>query len=112
MPIANCYINQITVSNQKLEALTKEWATVIEVDISDICLSFVEVAAQTGQTYKIVVNLFLPSLWDKSNIEKIQLSLDILLKRHLQLESEDVFIITNIVQSGNIMESGKIVKWN
>ena len=111
MPIANCYINQITVSNQQLETLTKEWADTIEVDLKDICLSFVEVSAQTGQNYKVMVNLFLPTLWDKSSIEKIQLSLDKLLKKHLKLGTEDVFIITKTVQSGNVTENGQIVKW-
>ncbi|TGM38594.1 hypothetical protein EHQ92_05685 [Leptospira biflexa] len=58
-----------------------------------------------------MVILFLPSLWDKSNIERIQLSLDTLLKKHFKLGVSDVFIITNIVQSGNVTENGNIVKW-
>ncbi|TGM81106.1 hypothetical protein EHQ99_07035 [Leptospira bouyouniensis] len=58
-----------------------------------------------------MVILFLPSLWDKTNIERIQLSLDKLLKKHLKLGGSDVFIITNLVHSGNVTENGKIVKW-
>lgn len=111
MPIANCYINQISVSKQQLETLTKEWAEIVEVDLKDICLSFINVSIQTGQNYKVMVNLFLPTLWDKSSIESIQLSLDKLLKKHLKLGAEDVFIITNAVQSGNVTENGQIVKW-
>lgn len=111
MPIANCYINQISVSKQQLETLTKEWAEMIEVDLKDICLSFINVPIQTGQNYTVMVNLFLPTLWDKSSIESIPLSLDKLLKKHLKLGTEDVFIITNAVQSGNVTENGQIVKW-
>lgn len=111
MPIANCYINQISVSKQQFETLTNEWAEIIEVDLKDICLSFIDVSVQTGQNYKVMVNLFLPTLWDESSIERMQLSLDKLLKKHLKLGIEDVFIITNTVQSGNVTENGQIVKW-
>lgn len=55
MPIANCYI-QIEVSKSQLEILTKEWAEVIEVDLKDICLSFVKVDLQTGHNYKVMVS--------------------------------------------------------
>jgi hypothetical protein len=111
MPIGNCYINQISVSKQQLETVTKEWAETIEVELKDICLSFIEVSNQTGQNYKVMVNLFLPTLWDKSSIKRVQLSLDKLLKKHLKLGNEDVFIITTAVQSGNVIENGQIVNW-
>ncbi|WP_233440898.1 hypothetical protein [Leptospira biflexa] len=111
MPIANCYINDLTITSNQLETLTKEWAETIEVDLKDICLSIIDVSQQAGQNYKVMVILFLPSLWDKSNIERIQLSLDTLLKKHFKLGVSDVFIITNIVQSGNVTENGNIVKW-
>jgi len=112
LPIANCYINQVKVSDEELEALTNEWAEKIEVELKDICLSFVEVSTQTGQKYKVLVNLFLPSAWDKSSIEKIQINLDLVLKKYLRLNDRDVFIITNIVESGNVVEGGKIVRWS
>jgi hypothetical protein len=111
MPIANCYL-QIAFSNQQLETLTKEWAETIEVDLKDICLSFIKVAEQTGQNYKVMVNLFLPTLWDTRDIERIQLSLDSALKKHLNLGSNDVFIITNTVRSGNVIENGQTIKWD
>jgi hypothetical protein len=111
MPIANCYINRITVSIEQLEALTKEWANSIGVELKDICLSFIDVPFQTGQNYKVMVNLFLPTLWDKTSIEKIQLSLDKVLKKSLDLKPEDVFIITTAISSGNVTENGGIVEW-
>ncbi|MBO9683989.1 MAG: hypothetical protein J7502_15205 [Flavisolibacter sp.] len=111
MPIANCYINRISVSIEQLEALTKEWADSIEVGLKDICLSFIDVSFQTGQNYKVMVNLFLPTLWDKTSIEKIQLSLDKVLKQNLNLEDEDVFIITTTIPSGGVTENGRIIKW-
>lgn len=111
MPIANCYV-QIEVSKPQLEILTKEWAEAIEVDLKDICLSFVKVSLQSGHNYKVMVNLFLPTLWDSKSIERIQLSLDSLLKKHLRLGSDDVFMITHVVQSGNVVERGKLIKWD
>jgi translation elongation factor EF-1alpha len=112
MPIANCYINQISVSTQQLETLTKEWANSIDVDLKDICLSFINVSNQTGQNYNVMVNLFLPTIWDKSSIERIQINLDKALKKNLNLKNKDVFIITSIVQSGNVVENGQVVNWN
>lgn len=111
MPIANCYINGIKVSIKQVETLTKAWADTIKVALKDICLSFMEVSWQTGQNYKVMVHLFLPTLWGESGIEKVQLSLDKLLKKHLKLGTGDVFIMTSIIQSGNVTENGQIGRW-
>lgn len=112
MPIANCYTHHLAVSNDQVRALTEEWAESIGVDLKDICLSFIEITHQTGQNYKVLVNLFLPTIWGSPGMEHVQISLDRVLKKHLNLKNEDVFIITISVQSGNVVDNGKTVRWN
>lgn len=111
MPIANCYVHTIKISSQQLETLVKEWAEIIEVDTKDICLTLIDISLQAGQQYKLMVNLFLPTIWSRSNIEKIQLSLHKLLKKHVKLKNEELFIITSMVPSGNVVENGQIITW-
>lgn len=111
MPIANCYINQLTISREQTEQLTRDWSIATGADMKDICLSFIDVSLQAGQTYKVMVNLFLPSLWPQQDAERIQLSLDRLLKEHFGLDENDVFIITTTVASGMVTERGQIVRW-
>lgn len=111
MPIANCYTNKITVSEKQLEALTNEWAQILRIDLKDICLTFIDTSYQAGQHYKIMVNLFLPSLWSKAGVKNIQLTLLRQLINHLNLHENDIFIITSIIESCHVVENGEVVEW-
>lgn len=112
MPIAICNIKNKAISNKILEPLVSKWADKIGVNIRDISITFVPNCIQFGQQYDILCNLYLPSLWEKENVNLIQNELLVVLVDAFKIQTENIFIITNIVQSGNVVENGKIVEWD
>ena len=111
MPIANCYIKNKQVSQGELEELAGKWAEKLHIDIKDICLTVLTDFTQVGQQYEVMINLFLPSLWAEEDVKTIQKTLLELLKSYLKINSSEIFLITSIVQSGHVMENGKIAEW-
>ncbi|MDH5476299.1 MAG: hypothetical protein OEX22_11455 [Cyclobacteriaceae bacterium] len=111
MPVANCYIKNGKVTQNEVHELASKWAKAIHVDAKDICITFIPDCIQGGQQYKILVNLYLPSLWSEKNIKNMQLSLFTILKNHFQYEKHEIFVITSIVQSGHVLEGGELIEW-
>ena len=111
MPIANCFIKDKKVTQQELQQLAKKWASVVEVDVKDICLTFIPDCIQAGQQYKVLINLYLPSLWSENQVNHIQKSLLRILCEFLKVEASEVFIMTSIILSGHVIENGEVVKW-
>lgn len=112
MPIANCFLKkEITVTPQLLEQIVADLSTATGVDIKDICINLVSDFYQAGQQYKVFVNLYLPSLWFPKDVNKVQLAFLETIIKHLSVTNEEVFIITSIVQPGNVVENGEIIDW-
>lgn len=111
MPIAYFYSSNIFPNQEQLDSIVIKWAEEIGVNLNNISISLIETKIQAGNKYKIMVNLYLPSLWGNKDIEYIQLTLAQLITTHLSLLPEDLFIMTSIIQSSNVIENGKVVKW-
>lgn len=111
MPNANCFLKDKTVDRDELEKMVLEWAEVIGVDIKDICINIVTDFIQLGKKYSAMVCLYLPSLWSNNDKERIQMELLNILAKYLRTTEDNIFIVTSIVESGNVVENGEIVKW-
>ncbi len=111
MPIANCFINESIPDTKILEEMASKFAKDIGVSEQDVCLNFIQNYWQAGIKYKIMCNLFLPSLWNDVDIQRIQSSLKVLLNKYMKATDKEVFIITTMVESGNIIEDGNAVVW-
>lgn len=112
MPIANCFLKkEIPITSELLEQIVADLSATIGVDVKDICLNIVNDFYQAGQQYKVFVNLYLPSLWFPKDVNKVQLAFLETLVKHLAVTYEEIFIITSIVQPGNVVENGEIIDW-
>ncbi len=108
MPIAHCSIRKELSEKADFSKLVKEWALSLQISETDITLNVIADYKQFGQQYPAMINLFLPSLWSKADIEKIQRTLSELLQKHLKIESDQLFIMTSIIESGHVLSEGKI----
>lgn len=111
MPIAHCLVNGIDIVPDQWERIVAELAAKAKLSVSDITLSIVTGIKQFGNPYKVMVNLYLPTLWNSVDIELIQKSLINALVSNLELPPEEIFIMTTLIDSGNVVENGKIVWW-
>jgi hypothetical protein len=110
MPIATCFLNPKIDINQ-ISGLVTEWAGILEVEERDICINVITNFHQFGRDYEILVHLSLPSVWKEREIREIQTSLLGLLSRYCRVAPEKIFIMTNIIHSGHVVDDGEIVTW-
>ncbi len=111
MPIANCFVSGIEVSAESGNQIARAWAAKINTNISDITLSFIPVSFQAGQTYAVMIQLYLPDFWSGEETKGVQLELLNAVCAALMIQASHVFIVTHMVTSGHVVENGKIVTW-
>lgn len=111
MPIANCYINTEKPTNTDFNNLVLEWSAKIGASPADITINVFTNFAQYGNKDGAMVHLFLPSLWSRRDVENIQSSLSGLLEKYLRISNDQVFIMTTIIESGNVFSDGQTETW-
>jgi len=109
MPIANCVITQ--ECSQGAGNLITLWAQESEISPEHMTINLITSSEQLGNKYKIMANLALPSMWSTSDISLLQIGLAKALSKHFAVAINEVHVITNIITSGMVVESGKQIKW-
>lgn len=110
MPIVNCFIKNKQTSYIKLQEVVKLWSRDIMVDEKHISLTVLQSEVQVGKQYEMMIHLILPSIWEK-NIKKTQLSLVKSMAECLNVKATEIFLFTSIINSGNVIENGGVIKW-
>ncbi|CAH1386597.1 conserved hypothetical protein [Candidatus Nitrotoga sp. M5] len=109
MPIANCLITQ--ECSQGSGNLIELWANESGISSKHMTINIVSSSEQLGNKYKIMANLSLPSMWSTSDISSLQIGLAKALSQYFAFAINEVHVITNIVTSGMVVESGQEIKW-
>ena len=109
MPIANCVIDQEL--EQGSGNLIELWACKSGMSPEHMTINIIPSSKQLGSSYKVMANLSLPSLWSAPEISLLQIGLAQALSQHFEVAIHEVHVITNIVASGMVVESGQEVKW-
>jgi len=109
MPIVNCVVNSnCPVGNGDL---IKMWAAESGQSSEHMTINIIKSIQQFGQEYTVMANLQLPSLWSDKDISQIQVGLANALAKYFDLNLNQVHIISNIVDSGLVVENGKELNW-
>lgn len=109
MPIANCIVTpECQASEYKLIDC---WASESGQSPEHMTVNITTSTNQFGNKYAAMATLFLPSLWSDSAISALQIGLAKALAKTYSLSLNDVIVMTNIVESGFVVESGKVEKW-
>jgi len=109
MPIANCIITQ--EYSAPAGQLIERWAKASGVSPEHMTINIIYSHEQLGKQYKIMAHLMLPSIWSKSDISSLQIGLATALSQHFLVDINDIQVITNIITSGLVVESGKEINW-
>tara|TARA_R110002049_G_scaffold161450_13_gene327029 strand:+ start:1909 stop:2238 length:330 start_codon:yes stop_codon:yes gene_type:complete len=109
MPIANCTITpEISGCSEELIAL---WASESGISSEHMTINIVTTSGQVGSKYAAMATLLLPSLWSDSEISSLQLGLARALAQYYAIPVTEVHVVTTIVPSGRVVESGREVEW-
>jgi len=109
MPIANCIIT--SECQESKYNLIDCWASESGQSSEHMTVNIITSTQQLGKKYSAMATLFLPSLWSDSAVSSLQIGLAKALAKTYGLSLDDVNVITSIVGSGFVVESGKQEKW-
>ncbi|WP_372883138.1 hypothetical protein [Psychromonas sp.] len=112
MPIANCRVVADCKRNSgELTELIELWSVASGKASDEMTVNLLEVSRQFGKQYKIMADLLLPSVWSATDISLLQLGLAGALSRYFAIAIDEIIVITHIIESGRVVESGEEVSW-
>ncbi|USD42957.1 hypothetical protein J4N42_20330 [Vibrio sp. SCSIO 43135] len=112
MPIAHCTVSpSVELFDCNLSGFTRRWAELAGTNADEMTINFVQAEAQSGKPYAVVAQLILPSLWSTSSVKAIQLALSNTLSETLGVSVDHIIVVTSVIESGLVVESGKVVEW-
>jgi len=111
MPILNCYTTKTNLHSERWEHLAHAWSEKIGVDQKDINIHVICDCLQVGAKYELKAELYLPSLWSDQAVTNIQQSFLELAEEILDIKPGDIFLMTQIIQSGHVIDRGKREEW-
>lgn len=112
MPIANCIVTAecIGSSNQEWN-LIDLWAEAASLSSEHMTINLLSNTQQLGNQYHVIANLQLPSIWSPPDISSLQTGLARALSSYFSVPLSTIHVITNVIESGLIIEDGREVKW-
>ena len=112
MPIAHCVLApEINVEQTSSASLVSCWAQYANVDEQQMTINLLSCHQQIGQAYAVIATLLLPSLWQQEAINRLQLGLAKALAECLKQPVERILVITQIIESGRVVDNGQLLSW-
>lgn len=109
MPIANCIV--VSECQSRQHNVVELWAAASGVSVEHMTVNIVTGTEQIGKPYAVMATLTLPSLWSEPSVNALQVGLAKALAQAFNLSLAEVHVITTIVESGRVVEAGKVVEW-
>lgn len=109
MPIANCIITPGCIDGSG--NLIELWAGESNLSSDHMTINIITSSNQTGNKYKVMANLALPSIWSASDISALQIGLAKALALYYSLALNEIHVITTTVSSGFVVETGREITW-
>ena len=108
MPIANCVISPSCPSGHgDLIAL---WSRAAQQSAEHMTVNLIK-ADQQGQPYAVVATLYLPSIWSSTEVTRLHEGLASALTQYYTIAASDVIVLTQILDSGQVVEDAETVFW-
>lgn len=109
MPIANCVISDACEFSD--QSIVDTWSHHAGVSPEHMTVNFIRPCKQAGNLYAVMASLMLPSMWDESSINALQTGLATALSEYFEISIGDVHIVTQIIDSGMVVENGDLSIW-
>jgi hypothetical protein len=108
MPIANCFVSTPDVFDA--DAVVTLWSARSGIVADEMTVNVVH-AGQGGKRYDVMAWLYLPSLWSGEHVVALSEGLAAALAEVMHVPSSAVQVITSVVASGLVVESGETLRW-
>ena len=113
MPIANCFINSERYDGDlnAIGDLVALWSKRTGESAQHMSLNFMLTDLQQGSRYVVMAWLYLPSLWSSVGATRLQIELAQALAEGLEIDLNEVHVVTTMIKSGFVVDDGKQVEW-
>ena len=108
MPIANCFVS--APHEFDADAVVTVWSARSAIGADEMTVNVVQ-AGQGGKRYAAMAWLYLPSLWSGEHVVALSEGLAAALAEVLHAPSSAVQVITSVITSGLVVESGETLRW-
>uniref|UniRef100_UPI00404A50F7 hypothetical protein n=1 Tax=Fulvivirga sp. TaxID=1931237 RepID=UPI00404A50F7 len=88
MPSVNCFVSKTLSKEVNFSKLVREWAETVGVAEADINFIVITDYHQFGQAFPVMIRLFLPSIWTKSEREKTLIALAKLIQLYFSITDQ------------------------
>ena len=109
MPIAYCIVHSDCSLCQ--DDPVSIWAEESKHSPEQMTINIIRSDTQFGQPYAAMVTLLLPTIWSPEDVTRLQLGLSRALSVYLNIPESQFHIVTQRIESGNVVEKGGEVKW-
>lgn len=109
MPIANCIVRSDCYNNSC--DLVKLWADESGQSSEQMTVNMIISDHQCGQRFSVMATLWLPSIWSNAGVCSLQTGLARALARYFDIAVDEVQVITQMVNSGMVVEKGQEIRW-
>lgn len=110
MPIARCTVLKTCLQNASLKHdPVVLWREKSGINSDEMTISVTGCEQQFGKQYKVLAELYLPSLWSASNKQQLQLGLALALAEYFSTALNNILVITIMVNSRDVVENGRLV---
>lgn len=109
MPIANCIVSEECEADKG--ELAELWSRESGISSDEMTVNILIGDQQFGKSYKVMATLYLPTAWSMTTVSKLQIGLANALSKYFCQPIEKIHIITSIVESGLVVETGKEQTW-
>lgn len=112
MPIAHCIVHKNRLSPQLRSAdPVALWAEFSGQSAADMTINLVASTAQYGRAYPVMASLLLPTAWSDKSCSALQLGLARALAQFFDLPAEDIHVVTQSIEPGQVVEAGREARW-
>jgi len=112
-PIANCIVmDEYNVQPTQKECdLVARWARESGVISDHMTINIIPCHVQHGKHYTVMATLLLPSIWSGAEVSQLQKGLSRALSIHFNIPLQKIFVTTNVINSGMVVEGGEEKRW-
>lgn len=109
MPIAHCIVDPERVPRDGDPVA--RWARESGQSAEHMTIELIPRLRQFGHAYAAMATLYLPSMWSAEAVDALQAGLARALAGYLGVAVGEVQVITRVVEPGQVVEDGEVLRW-
>jgi len=110
MPVAHCIVSPAALDSAVHGSdPAKIWADLSNESIDSMTVSLIRREQQYGKAFPVMALLFMPPGTSEEKSMTLKLGLANALSSHFSLEVSEIYVVTRVVEAGQVIADGEIL---